>query len=212
MKKFFSLKIFTFAIIFAFALFSVSCDKSDDAILPNNSEDAQLKAGHLPGKAVKKGDQTIVEIALGLAGDLEDPDGEFNELVKTLLAVDDALGTELVATLNGTDQFTVFAPTDAAFFALYDVAADLGIDLTPELVLDVLLYHVTYGRRAANSVVPKNKPRMIETLLEGASFKVDNQKVIWAVGNTANIVTPNISASNGIIHVIDAVILPIELP
>ena len=52
---------------------------------------------------------------------------------------------------------------------------------------------------------------MIETLLEGASFKVDNEKVIWAVGNTANIIDANISASNGIIHVIDAVILPIKI-
>ena len=114
--------------------------------------------------------------------------------------------------LNGTDQYTVFAPTDSAFEALYGTLGVSSItDLDPSLVLNVLLYHVTDGRRAANSVVPKNSPRTIETLLEGASFKVDSDGKIWAVGNEAMIVMPNVSASNGIIHVINAVILPIEV-
>ncbi|MDX1629375.1 MAG: fasciclin domain-containing protein [Fulvivirga sp.] len=82
-------------------------------------------------------------------------------------------------------------------------------DLPAELVLDVLFYHVTEGRRGSNSVVPKKNSRTIETLL-GATFEVNNDGSIDAVGNTANIVVADVSASNGIIHVIDAVILPIE--
>ena len=117
--------------------------------------------------------------------------------------------------MNGTDQYTVFAPTNEAFAAL--VGDGQISDLPSGLVLNVLLYHVTEGRRASNSVVPKNNTRTIETLLEGASFSVGTDAMITAVGNTANFVVVdgkplvNISASNGIIHVIDTVILPITL-
>lgn len=209
LKKKLNLRIFAFLTLFAVAALTISCDKPSDDYIPNVPEDAELKAG----KAVKKGDMSIAEIALA-------DDGEFDELVAALLHVDNSLGTGLVDMfLNGTDQYTVFAPTDAAFEALYGALGVTAItDLDAGLVLNVLLYHVTDGRRAANSVVPKNSPRNIETLLEGASFKVDNTGMIWAVGNTANFVTDeegnpmvNISASNGIIHVIDAVILPIEV-
>lgn len=204
-----NLRILALVTILGIGVMTVSCDKASDDYVPSVSEDMELKAG----KAVKKGDMSIAEIALI-------DDGEFDELVAALLYVDDSLGTGLVDMfLNGTDQYTVFAPTDAAFENLYSTLGATAItDLDPTLVLNVLLYHVTDGRRAANSVVPKNNPRSIQTLLEGASFKVDNTGMIWAVGNTAGFVTDedgnpmiNISASNGIIHVIDAVILPIEV-
>ena len=139
-------------------------------------------------------------------------DAGFGELVGALVYVDDELGAGLVDLfLEGTDQFTVFAPTDEAFEGLYGF---LGIeeitDLPPELVLDVLLYHVAEGRRAANSVVPQVGTRTIETLL-GATFTVNTKGEITDLfGQTANIVAPNISASNGIIHVIDTVILPLN--
>ena len=202
LKKKLNLRIFAFVALFAVAAMTTSCDKPSDDYIPEVAEDLDLKAG----KAVKKGDLSIAEIALA-------DDGEFDELVAALVYVDDSLGTGLVDMfLNGTDQYTVFAPTDSAFEALYGTLGVSAItDLDPSLVLNVLLYHVTDGRRAANSVVPKNSPRTIETLLEGASFKVDSDGKIWAVGNEAMIVMPNVSASNGIIHVINAVILPIEV-
>jgi len=154
-----------------------------------------------PG-ANKPGDQSIASIAIG-AG--------FTELVGALSYVDDELDAGLVDLfLNGTDQYTVFAPTNDAFLALYEAfEVDEITEIDAGLVLDVLFYHVTEGRRASNSVVPPMKPRKIETLL-GVSFSVDRDAMITAVGNTAYIVAPDISASNGIIHVIDAVILPIE--
>jgi uncharacterized surface protein with fasciclin (FAS1) repeats len=154
-------------------------------------------------RAPAPGDASIAEIAIG-AG--------FNELVGALSYVDAELDAGLVDLfLNGTDQFTVFAPTDAAFDGLYDFLGIDGItDLPPALVLDVLLYHVVEGRRAANSVVPRVGTRTIETLL-GATFTVTSQGQINDIfGQVATIQAPNISASNGIIHVIDTVILPLE--
>ncbi|WP_430972825.1 fasciclin domain-containing protein [Sunxiuqinia rutila] len=205
MRKLRLLNKLTLLMVFVFTLFVVGCNKVDDGIIPNSMGDENLKSG----KAIKKGDLTIVEIALDFAGDPADAEGEFNELVKALLFVDAELGTGLVGALNGTDQYTVFAPTDAAFMALYSALGVGGIDELPaELVRDVLLYHVTDGRRASNSVVPKMNVRTIETLL-GVTFMVDTTPMITAVGNTAYFVDTNVSASNGIIHVIDTVILPI---
>jgi uncharacterized surface protein with fasciclin (FAS1) repeats len=135
----------------------------------------------------------------------------FNELVSALVYVDSELDAGLVNLFaNGTDQYTVFAPTDQAFQNLYTALNVNDItELPAPLVRDVLLYHVAEGRRAANSVVPKRGTRQITTLL-GSQFSVTPSASINAIGNTANITAANISASNGIIHVIDTVLLPIN--
>lgn len=184
------------------AVFAVSCDKEEEMFNEQSAyaSDADLKAG----RSVAPGDQSIAAIAIG-AG--------FSELVGALVYVDNNVmpSPGLVNLfLNGTDQYTVFAPTNDAFLNLYTT---LGVekisDLPADLVLNVLLYHVTEGRRAANSVVPPVKDRTIETLL-GSSFTVSSKGMITAIGNTAKIVKADISASNGIIHVIDTVILPVK--
>ncbi len=180
-----------------FAIFLVSCE-NEDKFLPETSADTELKAASL-----KKGTDPIAQIAT---------DEGFSELVAALSYVDSVLQTNFVDLFsNGKDQYTVFAPTDDAFFALY---TSLGVgkisDLPAESVLDILLYHVTEGRRASNSVVPKMNVRTIETLLD-ESFTVNIDGSIQAVGNTATITSADISASNGIIHVIDAVLLPVDL-
>lgn len=152
--------------------------------------------------APKKGEDAIAAIAIN--------NGSFNELVAALMYVDEQLNAGLVDLfLNGTDQFTVFAPTDDAFQALYSASEISDITgLAPETVLSVLQYHVTTGRRASNSVVPKNGMRTIETLLPDAMFSVYPDLTIMAGSNSASILQADISASNGIIHVIDTVILP----
>jgi uncharacterized surface protein with fasciclin (FAS1) repeats len=158
-----------------------------------------------PNRAPAPGNASIAQIAI---------DGGFTELVGALAYVDEELDAGLIELfLNGTDQYTVFAPTDAAFEDLYDFLEIDGIsDLPPELVHDVLLYHVTEGRRAANSVVPPRNPRTITTLL-GASFSVDRTGTITDLfGQEISFVSPdlvNVSASNGIIHVVDTVLLPL---
>lgn len=194
------------------SLFLVSCEKEE--VLPETDSYDMTVYDVLEANSTKKvmaskkkgapapGDAPIAAIAI---------DANFTQLVDALFFVDEELDAGLVNLfLNGTDQYTVFAPSDEAFEGLYGALKIGSIrDLPAELVLNVLLYHVTEGRRAANSVVPPKNTRTIETLL-GESFTVNPEKKITAIGNTANIVTPDISASNGIIHVIDAVILPIE--
>ena len=193
-----------FILIAVLSLVTISCDNQEtegmDGLNPANVSTAtNLKSAN---SAPKPGDTPIAGIAIN-AG--------FNELVAALMYVDEELDAGLVDLfLNGKDQYTVFAPTDAAFKNLYAALEVDGItEVDPELVLAVLKYHVVEGRRAANSVVPKNGSRTITTLL-GTTFSVDNMGKITAVGNMATIKSANISASNGIIHVVDTVLLPIK--
>jgi uncharacterized surface protein with fasciclin (FAS1) repeats len=156
----------------------------------------------------KPGTTSIAQLAI---------DNGFTQLVAALMYVDAELNAGLVDMfMNGKDQYTVFAPTDAAFEALYAaLTIELGMpideitDLPATLVLDVLKYHVTGGRRASFNVLPKNGMREITTLLTDASFWVSPSAMITAVGNTAQITNPDVNASNGIVHVIDQVLLPI---
>ena len=191
-------------VLAAFSLLITSCS-GEDISQQSGTAVANLESSAVAASkkgAPAPGEKSIATIA-GESG--------FNELLKALTYVDDELQTQLVALFStGTDQYTVFAPTDAAFAELYLALEVEGIEEIPaELVRDVLLYHVVEGRRAANSVVPPKNEKNIETLL-GINFKVDPEATIHAVGSTASIETANISASNGIIHIIDAVLLPIE--
>ncbi|UCH85682.1 MAG: fasciclin domain-containing protein [Candidatus Latescibacterota bacterium] len=177
----------------------------------NNQPTAPVPDAGLSKGAPQKGTDPIAAIAIN---------NGFDELVAALTYVDDELGTGLVDLfLNGTDQYTVFAPTDEAFENLYSLLSGvLGseiaeiTDLPADVVLDVLLYHVTEGRRASNSVVPRNGERQITPLL-GENFFVRTDGTIrdgltGVRSDDAAIDTPNISASNGIIHVITQVIVP----
>ena len=169
-------------------------------------------------RAPAPGGQTIAEIAEAAGFDLL--------LAAVGYIAETNPGSPLVAGLLDREQYTVFAPTDEAFVNLVNAVEPL---LDPEVLeqdgpfaaIDQLLgagtieavvsYHVVEGRRAANSVVPRRGVRTIETLLDGATFTVSTGGVITAVGSRANIAAADISASNGIIHVIDAVLLPVDL-
>lgn len=193
-----------FILIAALSMATISCDnqETEGMDVANSTATAAGLTFKSINSAPKPGDDPIAKIAM---------DAGFNELVGALTYVDTELDAGLVNLfLNGKDQYTVFAPTDDAFKNLYTALGVTKItDLPATLVLDVLKYHVVEGRRAANSVLPRNGSRYISTLL-GSAFSVDTKGMITAVGNTANIKSANISASNGIIHVVDAVLLPIE--
>jgi uncharacterized surface protein with fasciclin (FAS1) repeats len=136
--------------------------------------------------------QTIVDIAVA--------DGRFT----TLVAAVQAAG--LFDTLNSDGPFTVFAPTDEAFAALPDGTIETLLADIPSLT-DILLYHVVPGKVMAADVVGLDG-QSAETALAGnfINIKVDGDKVI--LNDNVNVIITDIEASNGVIHVIDAVLLP----
>ncbi len=148
-------------------------------------------------KAAPKGN-TIVDVALAANAQT----GEFSILIAALQAADPAV----LQTLSGKGQFTVFAPTDAAFVALLNelgVTADQLLS-NKELVTKVLLYHVARGNRDSSEVLASSR---IRTLQGGFLFQ-SGGVLTDANGRTANIIAVDIMASNGVIHVIDRVVLP----
>jgi uncharacterized surface protein with fasciclin (FAS1) repeats len=108
----------------------------------------------------------------------------------------------LADTLATGGPFTVFAPTDEAFAKVpKETLAALAAD--PELLKSVLLYHVAGGELEAEDVVERNR---IKTL-NGAKVKVRTKRGYVKV-NDARILTADVDASNGVIHVIDRVLIP----
>jgi uncharacterized surface protein with fasciclin (FAS1) repeats len=150
----------------------------------------------------KPGDATIVDIVLA-------NDGEFDVLQAAVIEAG------LAGALSSTDaQYTVFAPTDAAFVATFravlgngsltegDVIAFIqsgGVDtaLGDGALANILLFHVTHGRRTSTSVVHAPGYRML-----------NGDRLTRAQLLDAGIAATDISASNGVIHVINAVLLP----
>lgn len=150
----------------------------------------------------KPGDSTIVEIVLA-------DDGQFDVLQAAVIEAG------LAGALDSTEkQYTVFAPTDAAFVATFrsllgdaslsesDVIAFIeagGVDTAfgQGALADILLYHVTNGRRTSNSVLKAPGYRMLNGDRLSRSQLLD-----------AGVAAVDISASNGVIHVINWVLLP----
>ncbi len=121
---------------------------------------------------------------------------------KTLAAALKAAG--LVEALKGEGPFTVFAPTDDAFAKLPEgTVASLLKPENKEKLADVLKYHVVKGKVMAADVVKLKEAKTLEgksvtIAVGGGKVKVDN----------ANVVTTDVECSNGVIHIIDAVIMP----
>jgi len=123
---------------------------------------------------------------------------DFNTLVTAITEAD------LVEALKAEGPFTVFAPTDEAFAALPEGVLDGLLENTDEL-RNVLLYHVVSGKVMAADVVGLDG-EMVETLLgEDVMVKVEDGVVYI---NDAQVITTDIEATNGVIHVIDAVLIP----
>lgn len=126
-------------------------------------------------------------------------DGRF----KTLAAALQAAG--LVATLKGAGPFTVFAPTDDGFAKLS--AGTIDSLLKPEnkqKLTDILLYHVVSGKVMAADVIKLTSAKTV--LGKDVTIKVVNGTVF--LNNTVQIIITDIQASNGVIHVIDSVLMP----
>lgn len=129
-----------------------------------------------------------------------------NDSFKTLTAALKAAG--LTETLSGKGPFTVFAPTDAAFAALpQDALQELLKPENKDILVKILSYHVVPGNVTSGDI----KPGEVKSVEGGAlNVQVDPAKKGVTV-NDANVVQPDIKASNGVIHAIDKVILPPDL-
>ena len=135
------------------------------------------------------GKKDIVDTAVGA--------GDFN----TLVAAVQAAG--LVETLKGDGPFTVFAPTDAAFAALPEGTVETL--LKPEnkdQLIAILTYHVVPGKVMSTDL----QDDMMATTVQGTDIMIDLDNGVMI--NDASVAAADIAASNGVIHVIDKVILP----
>ena len=122
--------------------------------------------------------------------------GSFNTLVAAVKAAG------LVDTLKGPGPFTVFAPTDEAFAKLPAGTVD-GLLKDPEKLKKILLYHVVSGKVMASDVV---KMKMAKTV-EGQNAKITAKGGMVMIDN-AHVSKTDIACDNGVIHVIDTVIMP----
>ena len=143
---------------------------------------------HSEGKMDNK--PSIVEIAAG------------NDDFSTLVAALQAAG--LVEVLSGEGPFTVFAPTNAAFEKLPAGTVESLLEpANKQKLTDVLTYHVVSGRVYASDVVELTEATTVQGSM--IDIKVTDSGVMI---DNANVVTTDIEASNGVIHIIDGVILP----
>jgi len=120
---------------------------------------------------------------------------------KTLLAAAEAAG--LVGALKGDGPLTVFAPTDDAFAALPEGTVEALLQ-DPETLAGILTYHVVAGKVTSSQVVNLTNA----VTLNGASIDITVTNDGTVMVDNATVIATDIEASNGIIHVIDAVILP----
>mgnify|MGYP001792369225 CR=1 FL=1 len=138
--------------------------------------------------------------AMGDAKDIVAPAAEAGSF-EPLLAAATAAG--LVETLKGDGPFTVFAPTDEAFAALPEGTVEsLLLPENKDQLVSILTYHVVPGKVMSTDL----SDDMMAATVQGGEIMIDLDNGVMI--NDASVVTADIEASNGIIHVIDKVILP----
>ena len=133
---------------------------------------------------------SIVDIAVA--------DGRFNTLVAAVTAAG------LADTLAGEGQFTVLAPTDDAFAALPAGTVEALLEDPEGALRDILLYHVVDGAVPAETVVTLTEA----TTLQGEPISISVVDGAVVLNDSVRVIITDIMASNGIIHVLDGVLLP----
>ena len=192
----------TFVLPLLAALLMVGCTESM-AVGPLDDTEVASKRGTAAGQQ----DGTILDLVLALSS--KDDGADFTILRDVVVGITQNTDVDLIAALSSEDdQFTVFAPNDAAFVALLGT---LGVGSLDEVVsllgwdglASVVLYHVTPGRRVASTVIMQ---KQLPTL-NGA--KITKAKGGAVLNGSVNIIAPDAGiTSNGIVHVIDSVLLP----
>lgn len=181
---------------------------------------------HVINSTLLPASSDVVDIAVAASTATEG--AEFTQLVAALTAVSNNTTTDLITALKGAGPFTVFAPTDAAFQALYDAVGDQDAnqvndinDLVAaaglETIATVLQYHVL-GLRVFSTDIPNvlgaNASVALNPLAGGSwtlnsDLTITDADAVLTIGTSdASIVDTNLFGTNGVIHVIDQVILP----
>jgi uncharacterized surface protein with fasciclin (FAS1) repeats len=172
-----------FAMIAILALVVAACSSDDDS-----DEATTTTAAAATETTEAMTENTIVDVAIN---------NDFN----TLVAAVQAAG--LVETLSGEGPFTVFAPTDAAFAALPEGTLD-ALLADPEALAEILTYHVVSGEVLAADVVGLTSA----TTVQGSDIAIEVVDGGVVLNGGSNVIATDVDASNGVVHVIDAVILP----
>ncbi|TVR01298.1 MAG: fasciclin domain-containing protein [Deltaproteobacteria bacterium] len=177
-------------------------DDDDDSTAPGMSSSAPTEPGPTEPGPTEPGptEPGPTGTEAGNIIDVATEAGAFGTLLAALEAA------ELTEVLEGEGPFTVFAPTDAAFEALL---VDLGIDaaalLANEDLAQILLYHVISGAAVASADVSTGPVATAAELT--AWITVDGGVMV----NGATVDTPDVMASNGVIHIVDSVIMPADI-
>lgn len=201
-RQFLSNMVWNFLVLISLFLVSTSCDSDDmDSIeIAPRSEVILLPEGT---------SESITEILLdnGLT--------EFNE---ALDYVNEEFYTALVERFDtGIEQYTVFVPSNEAFFKLYDCLGMKSYDIRelgePALIRDILQYHVIEGRWPLDSITKNNEDSMLKSFY-GLAFAVKSDGTIEGVANSSSIDFNESDklARNGVVHIITDVIFPVEVP
>ncbi len=144
------------------------------------------------------------ESAMEAAGTIVDV-ASSNEDFETLVAA--VTAADLVETLSGTGPFTVFAPTDAAFEALPEGLLDaLLLPENKDALTSILTYHVVSGEVTSDQVTAGD----VDTV-EGEAITITTPDGAVVLNDTATVTAVDVDASNGVIHVIDGVLVPPSL-
>ncbi|MGQ2906296.1 MAG: fasciclin domain-containing protein [Neoaquamicrobium sediminum] len=151
-------------------------------------------------KILLAGAAVVAMAASSHAADIVDTASEAGTFTTLIAAVEAA---DLVDTLKGEGPFTVFAPTDEAFAALPEgTLDDLLLEENRDQLISILTYHVVPGNVASGDLTEG----MTAATVEGSevTFTLEGGPKV----NDANITQPDVAADNGVIHVIDTVIMP----
>ena len=190
-------RILPVAAVLALALTTAACGSSDDtdtaaaapapattSASPSPSPTESMAAGDIVDTAVAAGDFTTLAAALEAAG--------------------------LVETLKGAGPYTVFAPTDAAFEKLPAGTVDTLLKDPKGDLTQILTYHVVEGEVLAADVVKLDGQKVATVQGGELTVNVDGDAVSLtdAAGGTVNVTATDVDASNGVIHVIDGVLMP----
>ena len=191
-----------FALALAVLLVAAACGSDDDDSSSTESSDESSESEDAASEDVEDEEMADEEMADEVMADIVDTAVEAGDFT-TLVAAVEAAG--LVDTLKGEGPFTVFAPTDAAFAALPEGTVEALLADT-EALTGVLTYHVVDGKVLAEDVVTLDSA---ETL-NGQSVTIEVVDGGVVLNGDANVIVTDIETSNGVIHVIDAVLIPAD--